>query len=479
MWICPKCSRENGNSFNSCKGCGYVISEDEKIIAINNTKKQLADYSSKHTAYKNTYGHTSYTGPKLEYDEDDSYLENYYSDDMFDDDEYHENKKWKVFKPVLIIILIICILGGGVMFLDKEGIIHVFSDTNYKYSSVDGGVEITGTKSSDATIEIPDTINGKSVVSIADMAFAESDIKSVTLPSTLKRIGERAFFNCKSLHYIKLQDGITEIGDKAFASCNKLSDIFIPETVTSIGEDIMKDSNNSYIQGVPGSQSMVYATENDINFTSTNKKGEALNVTPVRVNDEETYTTSKAGYGAGYLFSFVPYESAKYTITVEASIDGYLKINDFSTMENAQTDESSSGKNHTTTLTADLKKEKKYYFGIENEGSEQNKNIEFSISIELYNDERSKAESVAKKFLDKNYTFTAYTDLFYDQHSKSGSSHYLEWNTNVQKVVDYYVEDSGAIWLAIKVPEGYNTTSYDEYGNVVKPATNWWHKLEE
>ena len=65
MWICPKCSRENGNSFNSCKGCGYVISEDEKIIAINNTKKQLADYSSKHTAYKNTYGHSSYTGPKL------------------------------------------------------------------------------------------------------------------------------------------------------------------------------------------------------------------------------------------------------------------------------------------------------------------------------------------------------------------------------------------------------------------------------
>ena len=109
MWICPKCSRENGNSFNSCKGCGYVISEDEKIIAINNTKKQLADYSSKHTAYKNTYGHSSYTGPKLEYDEDDSYLENYYSDDMFDDDEYHENKKWKVFKPVLIIILIIII----------------------------------------------------------------------------------------------------------------------------------------------------------------------------------------------------------------------------------------------------------------------------------------------------------------------------------------------------------------------------------
>lgn len=104
------------------------------------------------------------------------------------------------------------------------------------------------------------------------MAFAESDIKSVTLPSTLKRIGERAFFNCKSLHYIKLQDGITEIGDKAFASCNKLSDIFIPETVTAIGEDIMKDSNNSYIQGVPGSQSMVYATENDINFTPTNKK---------------------------------------------------------------------------------------------------------------------------------------------------------------------------------------------------------------
>lgn len=479
MWICPKCSRENGNSFNSCKGCGYVISEDEKIIAINNTKQQLSDYSSKHSVYKSAYKNSKYAGPKQEYDEDDSYLENYYSEDMFDDDEYHENKVWKVFKPVLIIVLIICILGGGVMFLDKEGIINVFSDTDFKYTGVEDGVEITGTKTSEVTLEIPETINNMPVVSIGDRAFAESNIKSVSLPSSIKRVGERAFFNCSSLHYVYMQEGITDIGDKAFASCKSLSDTFIPQSVVNIGEDIMKDCSNAYIQGVPGSQSMVYATDNDINFTPTNTKGEPLTITPVRTNDEETYTTSKAGYGAGYLFSFVPYESAKYKITVEASINGYLKINDFGTMDNTETEENTVGENHTTTFTADLKKEKKYYFGIENEGSEENKNIEFAIKVEIYTDKQSKSETEAQKYLDKSYTFTAYTDLFYDQHSKTGTSHYLEWNTNVQKVIDYYVEEDGSIWVAIKAPEGYSSDSYDEYGNLVQSSENWWHKIEE
>lgn len=317
------------------------------------------------------------------------------------------------------------------------------------------------------------------VVSIGDRAFAESNIKSVSLPSSIKRVGERAFFNCSSLHYVYMQEGITDIGDKAFASCKSLSDTFIPQSVVNIGEDIMKDCSNAYIQGVPGSQSMVYATDNDINFTPTNTKGEPLTITPVRTNDEETYTTSKAGYGAGYLFSFVPYESAKYKITVEASINGYLKINDFGTMDNTETEENTVGENHTTTFTADLKKEKKYYFGIENEGSEENKNIEFAIKVEIYTDKQSKSETEAQKYLDKSYTFTAYTDLFYDQHSKTGTSHYLEWNTNVQKVIDYYVEEDGSIWVAIKAPEGYSSDSYDEYGNLVQSSENWWHKIEE
>ena len=91
MWICPKCSRENGNSFSSCKGCGYVISEKEKSYAIENTKQKIENYNSRHSLSGTTPGHTAYNGPKISYDNDDEYLENYYTDDMFDDDDYEKS----------------------------------------------------------------------------------------------------------------------------------------------------------------------------------------------------------------------------------------------------------------------------------------------------------------------------------------------------------------------------------------------------
>ena len=74
---------------------------------------------------------------------------------------------------------------------------------------------------------------------------------------------------------------------------------------------------------------------------------------------------------------------------------------------------------------------------------------------------------------------TAYTDLFYNQHSATGQSHYLEWNTNSQRIVDYYVEENGTIWVAINAPKGSGEQSYDEYGNPVESSSIWWHKLED
>lgn len=477
MWICPKCFRENGNSFNSCKGCGYVISKEEKEIAIKKTRQQLNNYNSKHSQQKNNYETSTYAGPKVEYDEDDSYLADYYSDDMFDDDDV-QKPKFRVLKAIIVILIILGLAGGGLYFLDSQGIVNVFSSTNYKFENNGDGISITGYKGQDTTIEIPQAIDGKTVNSISDKAFAESNLKSVTIPSSVKTIGTRAFFDCEYLHIVNLQDGLETIGDYAFASCKGLSDTFIPPTVVNIGTDILKDSNDVYIQGVPGTTAMTYAINNDVRFTPTNQSRVPYNVTPVRVNDRDTYTTSKAGFGAGYMFSYVPYESSKFKITVEASIDGYLVINDFGTMEGAVTKEIDSGSTHSTVVTATLKKERKYYFAIENQGTEENKNIEFLMNIEPVTDKQTIAENKIKGLVENSYTFTAYTDLFYDDHSETGESHYLEWDQNVQRIVDYYVGEKGEKWVAINAPE---ENSYSEEGieNTTDSGALWWHKLEE
>lgn len=478
MWICPKCSRENGNSFNSCKGCGYVISEKEKAYAIENTKQKIENYNNKHSSGAK-YGHSDYNGPKIAYDNDDEYLENYYSDDMFDDDDYYKKPKHRALKAVVTIVLILAVLAGGVFFLNYTGIINVFSTTDFNYTEDSDGITITGYNGKDTTLEIPDVINGNIVTAIGDKAFAESNLKSVTLPNTIKSIGERAFFDSKYLHLVSMQDGVKHIGSYAFASCEGFSDVFLPESVETIGESILKDSGTAYIEGVPGSNAMKYAIDNDISFTPTSTDATPLTVTPVRVNDRQTYTTSNAGYGAGCVFSFVPYENSSYKITVEASIEGYLGINDFGVMGDVKGEEVENGENHQSVITVNLKKEKKYYFGIENHGTEENKNIEFALEIAPVTDKQTKAEDEAKKLVGQNYSFTAYSDLFYDQHSAIGQSHYLEWNTNSQKILDYYIEENGTIWVAINPPEGSGETTYDEYGNPVESSSIWWHKLEE
>ena len=64
--------------------------------------------------------------------------------------------------------------------------------------------------------------------------FYGCSMESVVLPSTVKRIEERAFSGCDYLTSITLNEGLLSIGDFAFESCSGLSEIVIPSTVTEV-----------------------------------------------------------------------------------------------------------------------------------------------------------------------------------------------------------------------------------------------------
>ena len=76
--------------------------------------------------------------------------------------------------------------------------------------------------------------------SIADNAFKTeygNDLKKVVLPSTVKTIGESAFYGCQSLEEINLPDGLLTIGKAAFQSCVKLKKVELPEGILAISDN--------------------------------------------------------------------------------------------------------------------------------------------------------------------------------------------------------------------------------------------------
>ena len=58
---------------------------------------------------------------------------------------------------------------------------------------------------------------------------------SVTIPSSVKVIGENAFFNCMYIRELNIAEGVEEIGMYAFFKCIKIKPITIPASVTKIG----------------------------------------------------------------------------------------------------------------------------------------------------------------------------------------------------------------------------------------------------
>ena len=96
---------------------------------------------------------------------------------------------------------------------------------------------------------------------IGSNAFSGCDIKSINIPTSVKKIGlsafegceelinvsfekgtylnligARAFFNCSKLKSISIPDSVETIGQFAFGWCDELSEVIIPDSITVLGE---------------------------------------------------------------------------------------------------------------------------------------------------------------------------------------------------------------------------------------------------
>ena len=86
----------------------------------------------------------------------------------------------------------------------------------YAESWQESGVIITRSLSDGEKIVVPDKIDGKPVIAIAAGAFADSKVKTLILPNTVKKIEDGAFVRCTSLKTLYLPDSVYSISDAIF-----------------------------------------------------------------------------------------------------------------------------------------------------------------------------------------------------------------------------------------------------------------------
>lgn len=92
-------------------------------------------------------------------------------------------------------------------------------------------------KSGVATQIIPytDVIVQGETTTICTLAFANTPVQKVQLPSTLTTIRYGAFQNCTALKQITLPESMTFIEGGAFQNCSAISSILVPQNVTYLG----------------------------------------------------------------------------------------------------------------------------------------------------------------------------------------------------------------------------------------------------
>lgn len=98
-----------------------------------------------------------------------------------------------------------------------------------------------------------DIVVPEGVTYVRNGAFAKAaTILSVSLPSTLREIGEEAFRGCRNLLDIKLPPHLRSIGAYAFAECSALPRMELPVSLTQLGHHAFAYCSSLTEMRVPG-----------------------------------------------------------------------------------------------------------------------------------------------------------------------------------------------------------------------------------
>ena len=96
----------------------------------------------------------------------------------------------------------------------------------FEYIKENGGITITKYIGKRTSVQIPDKLEQLPVLKIGENAFADTKVKSVSLPSSCIEIDWFAFYGCYALSTVYVSSNVKTIGYGAFDSCSKSLTIY-------------------------------------------------------------------------------------------------------------------------------------------------------------------------------------------------------------------------------------------------------------
>ena len=145
--------------------------------------------------------------------------------------------------------------------LDKDGI------------KVESGV-LTSYNGSAESIDIPEGVE-----KIGESALEGQEIKSVSLPRTLKTISAKAFKDCTDLEEVECPESVEEVGDLVWSGCTSLKTLSIPNEDAEIGNSILDGCTSLTSAYIPAVQSNCTHSYMKIKFDATcTAKGKDLSI---------------------------------------------------------------------------------------------------------------------------------------------------------------------------------------------------------
>ena len=115
----------------------------------------------------------------------------------------------------------------------EDGVLTVSPAEDFEVApSTRGGVAIKKYVGERTEVVIPAEINGEAVKEISASAFERNtDVVSVSLPSSIRSIGTEAFKGCTSLEKVEMSEGLNRLESYAFEGCTALKRVKIPSSI--------------------------------------------------------------------------------------------------------------------------------------------------------------------------------------------------------------------------------------------------------
>ena len=142
---------------------------------------------------------------------------------------------------------------------------NAFSFCYFSSVEIPDSVEYVGDYAFHNCTSLTEVSLGDSVTYIGQSAFYRTKIESLLLPQGLKYIGNSAFSFCEQLEgRVEVPSSVTHLGAFAFRYCKKISEISLPATVREIGERTFDQCTSLAILTVGAYDTVIFDREDTI-----------------------------------------------------------------------------------------------------------------------------------------------------------------------------------------------------------------------